>query len=528
MGARTGGVQPGVWNQAHAFSKPWARESENRQRTGRTAMKLFFSYPSAERGLAERLTLALEAEGHEVFIDRADLKAGEPFHQRLREAIQGADAMIFLVTPESVAPGSYALAELNIAQQRWRRPGGHVLPVMVVPTPMAALPAYLSAVTVLQPRGETVAEVVAAVAQLRPQPAWRGRWMIGVAAAAMLVVGAIGFVVLRQAEHRAAEQALMDAQRQVLARAITARELCVSGGYTVALAQLNELANRAPVQDKVLDAREDCAMVWLRDMRATVGKQTFGEQVAQAQPVLLQGLSRASGARAADLRAHIGWGEYLRGRDGTAGITANPVLHWKRALADDAGNVYAHAMWGRQLLDRPVRLGEAQGHFVQAVASGRNRGFVRGVQLGGSLGSITELATYALTVANEMRRGKEPLLGLHRERFWSHVFASGLLGAENRSAVLGALPPPDLLATYTWLFPAADVSDDRRALWRFNFATLQANNGNRVAARNGFESLVDELRAGERSGRLLDEAQRSLDRLSEGAARGASAPKPTR
>ena len=29
--------------------------------------------------------------------------------------------------------------------------------------PMAALPAYLSAVTVLQPRGETVAEVVAAV-----------------------------------------------------------------------------------------------------------------------------------------------------------------------------------------------------------------------------------------------------------------------------------------------------------------------------------------------------------------------------
>ena len=98
-------------------------------------MKLFLSYPSAQRDLAESLTLALEAEGHEVFIDRADLKAGQAFHQTLREAILGADGMLFLVTPESVAPGSYALAELNIAQQRWRRPGGHVLPVMVVATP---------------------------------------------------------------------------------------------------------------------------------------------------------------------------------------------------------------------------------------------------------------------------------------------------------------------------------------------------------------------------------------------------------
>jgi len=49
-------------------------------------MKLFISYPSGQRGLAERLTLALEAEGHEVFIDRADLKAGESFHHTLREA----------------------------------------------------------------------------------------------------------------------------------------------------------------------------------------------------------------------------------------------------------------------------------------------------------------------------------------------------------------------------------------------------------------------------------------------------------
>ncbi len=86
---------------------------------------------SAERTVADRLRLALEAEGHEVFFDRSDLDAGQSFHERLRKEIQSADVMIFLITPASVAPGSYTLAELGIAQERWRRPAGHVLPVMI-------------------------------------------------------------------------------------------------------------------------------------------------------------------------------------------------------------------------------------------------------------------------------------------------------------------------------------------------------------------------------------------------------------
>jgi hypothetical protein len=487
-----------------------------------TPMKLFLSYPSAQRALAERLTLALEAEAHDVFIDRDDLKAGEAFHQTLREAILGADAMVFLITPEAVAPGSYALAELNIAQQRWRRPGGHVLPVMVVPTPIAALPAYLAAVTLLQPRGDMVAEVVAAVAQLARsshQPAARAKWVAAAVALAVAAAVAIGLAVSRQAEQRAAEQAKLDAkataQKRELARANTARELCESGGYTVALAQLNDLAAASPAglpaQDKVLDMREDCAMRWLRDMRATVGKQTFSEQVALAQPILLQGVERASGARAADLRAHIGWGEYLRGRDGAA--TANPLTHWKRALVDDAGNVYAHAMWARQLLERPSRIEEARPLFDKALASGRNRTFVRGLQFGAALGS-SELVPYALQVADEMRRGKEALLPLHRDRLWSGLFSTRLLDPTTRTATLAALPPAELLATYTWLFPLADMAEDRKPLWRFNLATLQANAGEKAAAQKGFEALVNETRASGGGGRLLDESQRGLERLS--------------
>ena len=485
-------------------------------------MKLFISYPSGHRELAERLTLALEAEGHEVFIDRADLKAGQSFHQTLREAILGADAMVFLVTPEAVAPGSYALAELNIAQQRWRRPSGHVLPVMVVATPITALPSYLSAVTLLQPRGEAVAEIVAAVARLKPPTSRRRLWIV--AAAVLVTLVALGVVVSRHNQQRTEALARLEAQQRDLAQAASARELCDRGGHAVAMAQFDELVSGRQPPPQVLDAREDCAMRWLREMRATVGKTTFTEQVERTQPVLLQGLPRASGVRAADLRSHIGWGEYLRGRDGAGG--ADPVAHWRRALADDADNVYANAMWARQMLNRGGSLDEAKVLFAKAEASGRDRPFLRALQFGGTLGGNIETARYAVVVADQMRRDGEAMKQHHRDALWSGALGFPVMHADARAVLFTALPPAQLLETFDWLYPDTEVNDERRMLWRFVRATLLANNGDRGAARAGFESLVADLRAAHRSGRLLDEAQRGLDRLREPQARGGAAPSP--
>lgn len=480
-------------------------------------MKIFLSYPSVQRPLAERLALALEAEGHDVFFDRHALDAGEAFHRSLRDGIGQADAMVFLVTPESVASGSYTLTELDLARQRWRRPSGHVLPVMVTATPIAQLPAYLSAVTVLQPQGEPVAETVAALARLGPDRRLQRRRIAIGALATVGVLALAGYGVARSVQMRAEEQVREAALARDIVQATTARELCIGGGHAVALTQLNEIAARPQVPAKVLELREDCAMVWLRDMRAVSGKTTFSEQVALVQPVLLQGLARMQGpppgpgAARADLRAHIGWGEYLRSRDGVPGL--DPVVHWKRALVDDPQNVYAHAMWGRHLLNRTDGLAEARGHFAQAVASGRNRLFVRGVQLGGSLGGRDELHGYAIEVADEMRRGKERLLDVHRDRLWRDVFSTRLLDDSYRPALLAALPPAELLLTFQWLFPPATVPEDRRLAWRFALSTLQAQAGDRAAARAGFAALVREMKASQRSGRLLDEAQRGLDRL---------------
>ena len=138
-------------------------------------MQIFISYSSKYAEICERLQLALEADGrHEVFRDRSELTPGQPFDEKIREAVLGCDLLLFLLSPESVAAGSYALAELDMAKSRWRHPGGHVLPVKVAPTPKDAIPPYLRAVTILEPQGDLVAETVAAVERMR-SPSTRRR-----------------------------------------------------------------------------------------------------------------------------------------------------------------------------------------------------------------------------------------------------------------------------------------------------------------------------------------------------------------
>ena len=121
-------------------------------------MKIFLSYPSDERAVAERLEYALLALGHDVFFDRADLAPGLEYDQAIVHAVETSDLFVFIITPTSVTAGRYTLTELGLAQRRWPHPSGRVLPVMLRATPIDAVPAYLRAVSIFTPTGEAVAE----------------------------------------------------------------------------------------------------------------------------------------------------------------------------------------------------------------------------------------------------------------------------------------------------------------------------------------------------------------------------------
>ena len=66
-------------------------------------MQIFLSYASEQKAIAEPIAFSLRKRGHQVFLDRDDLPAGQSFDDQIAAAIAASDFFIFLASPESVA-----------------------------------------------------------------------------------------------------------------------------------------------------------------------------------------------------------------------------------------------------------------------------------------------------------------------------------------------------------------------------------------------------------------------------------------
>lgn len=126
-------------------------------------VRIFLSYAAERLSVAQQVDTALEAEGHEVFFARDSIAAGSHFGPAIRKAVRASDLFVFLVSPESVEPGSYCLTELGFARERWPKAADRVLPVVVAPTPADGFPSPIQSLSALYPAGNVAAEVVACV-----------------------------------------------------------------------------------------------------------------------------------------------------------------------------------------------------------------------------------------------------------------------------------------------------------------------------------------------------------------------------
>ena len=127
---------------------------------------VFISYASSERTLAEQIFYSLTNNGHMVFYDRNNLPVGLEYNTAIHAAILNSDIFIFMISPDSVTEGHYTMSELKFAGEKWPAASGVLLPVMSVATDFEKIPAYAQSVTILVPRGNLVAEVVAEVEKL--------------------------------------------------------------------------------------------------------------------------------------------------------------------------------------------------------------------------------------------------------------------------------------------------------------------------------------------------------------------------
>lgn len=494
---------------------------------------IFLSYASEQSEAATHIELSLKGDGHSVFRDRTALPPGESFDARIRTAIEESDLFIFLISRQSVSPGRYTLTELKFAEQKWGHPAGHVLPVLVEPVPKEAIPVFLRAVTILNPRGNVTAEVAAEVSRMTA-PWWRRmlqpRRLVPTAAVVLMIVVVAWMALPDYLERRERERqaAKLEKQSQLKAE---------SGDYANAWKLLEQANAIAPGSSAVSEAQERLAMKLLRDAGVNYfrgNRSYFEELVNRTLPVLSRGTSVAKGERLANLLAHMGWAEYLRERAGTGGL--QPAQHYRHALEVDPGNVYGHAMWGFEILRKrgsAAAIAEAKQHFTTALESRREREYLRWLQVSALLQTYTnvwiedpEREKEAIRVANEMRingetrpKGWGP--GSFKGKLWS-IYHFDVIAGDRLPPLLAALPPAEHLSLFRWLFPEDDLPEGDGAPSLFNFlfvlAQLQEQGGDRAGALASYRRLLSEFANkgynSSRATKIAGDANAAIKRLS--------------
>jgi hypothetical protein len=226
-------------------------------------------------------------------------------------------------------------------------------------------------------------------------------------------------------------------------------------------------------------AQEELAMRWLREMRATGGR-SFSDVVDKLLPVLDRGAAAATGTAKADRLAHVGWGYFLKVRDGAAGL--NPESQYRAALEVDAENPYAHAFWGHWMLWNGGPFAAALAHFEAAVKPAATRAEARAFELAALRNASGARATAQwLLVVDQMRRGGENL---------SPAIVNDVYHNYRRVVIEGALPPEFLAAMpadeqidlITTLCQQPDADADRANMCKAAQAMVREAAGDRVQA----------------------------------------------
>ncbi len=164
-------------------------------------MKIFLSYASQDRAIADSINHALLDQGHDVFFDRDDLSPGEEYHNTIRAAITRAELFVFLISEYAIDPGSYTLNELDIAEGCIKQVSGRLLPVMLRPIPLDKVPTFAKTVTLLESPGNITAATADAVYKIAQRRQRALLTTIGSALTLCLVLGGAVWAVREKAKH---------------------------------------------------------------------------------------------------------------------------------------------------------------------------------------------------------------------------------------------------------------------------------------------------------------------------------------
>lgn len=311
-------------------------------------------------------------------------------------------------------------------------------------------------------------------AELGVKKAWPlvMRWVGGATAIIGLFASLAGGVAWFVNRHK------QKADRQ--AKIALAQVQAKQGEYQASVQTYADILKADPNDRSVLSQQLGATMFWVEDFHVLAGEGQNAADLAapeldQIFSILDAGLTRTKGPQAADVQAHLGWAHWLNQHIAEREFGPAAEQNLRAALATDPSNVYANAMLGNWMLQNGGDLTEAIRYLDIAVSGGKERTYVRSLQLGGLIyldkpGARAEL----IKVANDMRKSGEALNEGDKKRILGFCFDPTVTDHGELVESLSAVPPDEAWETYLWLDDTPEEGQDEKTqLMVRNF--IQAN-----------------------------------------------------
>lgn len=293
------------------------------------------------------------------------------------------------------------------------------------------------------------------------------------------------------------------------------------GEHERAVATYQDILKKDPRNQKAADEQVTAAMRWAENFHVLADERVKATDIAAPKidtilAVLDAGLPRAKGERAADILAHIGWVHWLNWHIAEREFGPAAEQSFRRALEMDPSNVYANAMLGNWLLQNNGNLQEAFSHFATAVQSGKERPWVRTMQLGGLISKENPRARVELVkVVNDMRKNNESLDEEDKHRILASTYRLSSYDTKKLTAALSAVSPDDSWATYQWLDDQSpDPIDDNYKQLRHDYiyANILEIYGKKAEALAQYKVLQSKLKSSEPNSTLIETVDAAIKR----------------
>jgi tetratricopeptide (TPR) repeat protein len=492
--------------------------------------KIFISYRREDSAayagrLCDHLTLRLGKDS--VFMDVEDIPPGQNFAQTIDRWIGDCSTVLVVVGPKwldclqrraTEKDPDYVAHEIAAALTRKVT----VIPVLVggarineltgLPPALADL-SFHQAVELRDASFKEDCDRLASSLGSPRRPVKTVRlWAAGLAGVMLLLLAAnwAGFGPWQayrvRGEH--IQQLLRTAQAQINA-----------SEYEQSVKTYQEVLKLDPTNISSQNLQVNAAMRWAENFHALLSEgqkaeDVAGPPIAEIISILDAGLGRTNkhDSRASDILAHLGWAHWLNEHIAYKEFGQTAEQDMRQALGIDATNVYANAMLGNWLLQKNKDFTDAVQRFNVAVGTGKERPFVRELQLAGLLSSNNPGARAELTkAANQMRIGNELIDDFFRSRVLQNYSPSTGYRDGELERTLSAVPPADSWATFVWLDnKSGDSEDIQKKIVR---AYLDGIEGKRAEALTQFKALRSELKRKHYEGTIAEAVDFYIQRL---------------